>query len=218
MGGDNGNNEADKKGETSKKMLEETLQIPGTSTMHIDRFSIKIPPFWSDKPHLWFHNLEAQFKLNNITSEDTKFYYLVSQPEKDFIENIMDIITDQEPNKYTRAKQRLLSIFGDSEETQLKKLFNQIELGDQKPSILLQKMRILAGTQIGDSALKTMWLDKLPDTVKDILVISQENLDNLAKMADKILDNRNYKISEIRDHNTNQRRARFRIDSELILN
>ena len=43
--------------------------------------SVKIHPFWMDGLEICFFQLEAQFKINEIVSEETKFNYLVSQLE-----------------------------------------------------------------------------------------------------------------------------------------
>ncbi|GFW25417.1 hypothetical protein TNCV_3721451 [Trichonephila clavipes] len=58
-------------------------------------------------------------------------------------------------------------------------------ISDMKPSQLLRKMKSLAGVNISEKVLRTLWLDKLPDSIKNILVISSENL---SVMADKIFE------------------------------
>ncbi|UYV80583.1 K02A2.6-like, partial [Cordylochernes scorpioides] len=57
-----------------------------------------------------------------------------------------------------------------------------------KPSQLLQKLRSLATKDISDILIKTLWLEKLPDSMKNILLVSDENVTKLASMADKIMD------------------------------
>lgn len=175
--------------EKSKGSLTETppQNIPGPTTTHfVDRVSVKIPPFWTDKPEIWFYQVEAQFQLSNVTAENTKFNYLVSQLDLKVVENIWDIATSEDPNKYTLAKNRLLKIFKESEEKQLKKLVSEIELGTLKPSQLLLKMKALAGTDISEKLLKTFWLDKLPPQIRGILSISDGNLDKLSEIGDRI--------------------------------
>lgn len=63
-----------------------------------------------------------------------------------------------------------------------------MELGDKKPSQLLREMRSLAGTQVNDDFLKTLFLQRLPINVRSILATSKDELDNLAAMADKIIE------------------------------
>ncbi|GFT40028.1 hypothetical protein TNCV_12601 [Trichonephila clavipes] len=57
-----------------------------------------------------------------------------------------------------------------------------------KPSQLLQKLKTVATSDISDNLIKTLWLEKLPESIKNILVVSDENLSKLAVMADKISD------------------------------
>lgn len=161
---------------------------PISTTSFIDRVSIKIPPFWTDKPEIWFYQVEAQFQISGVTSEATKFNYLIAQLDLKVVENIWDIVSLDEPNKYTLAKNRLLKIFKESEEKRLKKVVSDIELGSLKPSQLLLKMKALAGTEVGEKLIKTFWLDKLPAQIRGILSISDGNLDKLSDMADKIWD------------------------------
>ncbi|XP_035224870.1 uncharacterized protein LOC118197470 [Stegodyphus dumicola] len=120
----------------------------------IARVSVKIPPFWAEKPEIWFYQVEAQFSICGITAEETKFNYLVSQLEAKFVESLWDIISDNSKTKYTAAKERLLNTFKESENKRLQRLLTGIDLGDSKPSQLLQKMRNLTTDGISDKVLK----------------------------------------------------------------
>lgn len=166
----------------------EENQSNGANSSETMKVSVKIPPFWVDKPEIWFYQIEAQFNINGITKEETKFNYIVSQMEPKYIDTIWDIITDNSENKYSLAKERLLSAFKESENKRIKRLFTGIEIGDMKPSHLLQKMKSLATNDISDMVLKTLWMEKLPHHIKHILVVSDEGIDKLAIMADKIID------------------------------
>lgn len=90
------------------------------------------------------------------------------------------------PNKYADMKDRLLNTFKEGENIRIKRLLT--ELGNLKPSQLLRKMQTLGDMKdVSDKVLRTLWLEKLPDSVKNI-VISEEDLKKLAKMADKIME------------------------------
>ncbi|KZC15052.1 hypothetical protein WN55_08981 [Dufourea novaeangliae] len=166
------------------------MNKPSPSTANeTHKVSIKLPPFWTKKPEVWFYQVEAQFEITGITVESTKFNYLVAQLELKYVENIWDLVSDRNiTDKYTAAKERLLSIFKESENKRIRRLVTGIELGDTKPSQLLQKMRSLATDDISDKVLKTLWLDKLADNVKNILLVSDENLEKLAITADRIAE------------------------------
>ena len=56
--------------------------------------SLKLPPFWGAEPQIWFAQVEAQFALQKIVADDTKYFYLLSALDqattswlKDFIGN-----------------------------------------------------------------------------------------------------------------------------------
>lgn len=151
--------------------------------------SIKLPPFWPQKPDIWFCQVEAQFKLKRITQEGTRFDYLLAQLEPQFLENIYDLVDSTDQDKYTQAKKRLISIFRESEEAQIKKLTSGLELGYLKPSQLLRKMQSLAGkSDFSEKVLKTLWLEKLPEHVRSILVIAEGDITKLAQLADKVCE------------------------------
>ncbi|GFV45434.1 uncharacterized protein TNCV_858721 [Trichonephila clavipes] len=58
-----------------------------------------------------------------------------------------------------------------------------------KPCQLLRKIKSLDNrVNITKKVLRTLWLDKLPDSIKNILDISLGNLRNLSVMADKIFE------------------------------
>ncbi|GBN24074.1 Transposon Ty3-G Gag-Pol polyprotein [Araneus ventricosus] len=154
----------------------------------LHKVSVKIPPFWIDKPEIWFYQVEAQFKISGITAEETKFNYLISQLDPKFVENVWDIIRSDSQTKYTDSKTRLLNLFKESENARIQRLITGIDLCDLKPSQLLQKLRSVATSDVSENLIKTLWLERLPDSIKNILIVSKEDTDSLAIMADKICD------------------------------
>lgn len=165
-----------------------TVDDEKDAASELHKVSVKIPPFWIDKPEIWFYQVEAQFRISNISAEETKFNYLVSQLDPKFVENIWDIISSGSQTKYSDSKARLLNLFKESESARIQRLITGIELGDLKPSQLLHKLKSIATSDISDNLIKTLWLGKLPESIKNILVVSKEDIDSLAIMADKIND------------------------------
>ena len=80
-----------------------------------------------------------------------------------------------------------------NENDRLDVLFNRSQLGDRKPSELLNEMRQLldaydAHNPQTNAVLKKLFLDKLPPEVRGILAASLEtNLDSLATRADEVI-------------------------------
>lgn len=155
----------------------------------IGRIQIKVPPFWKINPALWFCQLEAQFHTTRTTSDRSKYYAVVGAIESTILNQVSDLVLHPPNNDmYNTLKARLLDVFADSEQSRLKKLLGEIEIGDQKPSFLLREMRNLADNSITTDLLKTLWLKNLPPNIQAILSISSEDVDRLAVMADKIFE------------------------------
>lgn len=83
---------------------------------------------------------------------------------------------------------RLQVEFEESDGRKVNKLLTELDLGDRKPSHLLREMKVLTGTQVQTDFLRTMFLQRLPNNVRAILATSSDSLDNIAAMADKIME------------------------------
>lgn len=148
-----------------------------------------IPPFNTINPSIWFAQIEAQFNNAKIIEEKDKFSHLLGNVDTSIAEIIYDLASSTHENTYTLAKERINNAFKESDENKIKKLTSKLELGDSKPSQLLRKMQQLAGKDISGKALKTFWMAKLPPNMQNILIISDEPIDKIAIMADKIAEN-----------------------------
>lgn len=153
----------------------------------VSRVAVKVPPFWKANPKLWFRQLDSQFYNAGITSDVTKFHTLVGAIESEVLTHVSDIVCNPPAqNMYATLRARLEEQFTESEQIQLRKLLSDVELGDKRPTQLLREMRDLAAGRVGDDLLKTLWLQRLPTQVQAILSTSEDNLNKLATMADKI--------------------------------
>lgn len=163
------------------------MTSPKPNNSELARVAVKPPPFWPKDPELWFVQLESQFAVAGITADETKFYTTVSAIDASILQSARDLILKPpEEKKYDALKDRLISLFADSESARLQQLLQDTQLGDMRPSQLLAKMKDLAGQSFGDPALKSLWLNRLPTQTQAILAVSSEPLEKLAQMADKI--------------------------------
>ncbi|KFD64488.1 hypothetical protein M514_10814, partial [Trichuris suis] len=167
---------------------QQTLKVPEELSVH--RVTAKLPPFWPDRPALWFAQVEAQFTLAGITQDATKFAYVVSQLESRYAAEVEDIIVNPPPtDAYTRLRNELIRRVSVSEEQRVRQLLTEV-LGERKPSQFLRHLRSLAGpTVVQDSLLRTLWLQHLPLQMQAILQTQADSdLDKIAELADKILE------------------------------
>lgn len=161
--------------------------------------SAKIPDFWIEMPRVWFAQFETMMAPQK-QGDETKYGVVLSKLGKDAVSQVTDIIiSPPATNKYGAIKERLLAVYEESEERQFQKLVSEIELGDQRPSQLLRRMRELArNSQVAEKTLHSLWMSRLPDHVRAVLMVSQDQkLDNLAAIADKILEGRSGEVSEM---------------------
>lgn len=178
----------------NNRINQDQTLIPGPSNFNVTernaevaRVSLKIPNFWRSDPIIWFAQVESQFRIAHITRDQTRYDYVIGSMDSETLAYVSDIVTDPPlENKYEVLKQRLLSAFSDSETTRLQKVLTELELGDDKPSQLLVRMRHNSSGKIDDSLLRTLWLQRLPVEMRTILSTSSDNLDRLQIMADKI--------------------------------
>jgi hypothetical protein len=78
-----------------------------TQSAVIYRVAVRLPPFWPDRPGLWFAQAEAQFELASITHERTKFNHIISQLDYRHAAEVEDIITpppEHEPYKTLKTE------------------------------------------------------------------------------------------------------------------
>lgn len=163
----------------------------GVDTAACYRVTPKLPPFWPAQPAIWFTQVEAQFSLAQITSDKTKYDYVVGNLDHRFASEISDLMLNPPAeNRYQTLKTLLIQRVSLSEDQRVRQLLTAEELGDTKPSQLLRRMRSLIGTtHVEDSFLRTLWLQRLPLNAQAILQaqVTTIPLDQLADMADRIV-------------------------------
>ncbi len=78
--------------------------------------AIKLPPFCVPQPEVWFAQAEGQFALRNITTDTTKYYYILTALDNDTVVRVADFIKMQpSENKYESLKNRLVATYARSE-------------------------------------------------------------------------------------------------------
>ena len=91
--------------------------------------------------------------------------------------------------KYDRLKKRVVSGFAESEEARLRNLFGSDIAFARKPSQFLMHLKIKAGNNFSEKALRSIFLDKMPQSIRGVLVtLEGQSLEELAEAADKIIE------------------------------
>uniref|UniRef100_A0A2A4JNQ1 DUF7041 domain-containing protein n=2 Tax=Heliothis virescens TaxID=7102 RepID=A0A2A4JNQ1_HELVI len=149
----------------------------------------QIPDFWTDQPRLWFGQFEV-IVADQKLGDRKKFNLVVAKLSKDHVQQVSDLILEPPEDKpYSALKERLLSVYEESDNQRIRKLLKEIDLGDQKPSQLLRKMKDLGRGRFPDDTLRILWMGHLPAAVRTVLTISEvTDLSKLAEQADKIFE------------------------------
>ena len=107
-------------------------------------YAVKVPPFWPSDRMLWFTQVEAQFMLRGITAQLTKFHHVLTNLSQEIAIEVRDLLMNPPTeNPYDVLKKTHIKRTTLFEQQQLQQLLNAEDLGDQKPTQLLQKMQQL---------------------------------------------------------------------------
>lgn len=165
---------------------------PSSAMPSVSKVAVKLPTFWADKPAVWFAQAEAQFELSGITTESTKYNYVISQLDSRVAAEVQDIIINppEAGSRFRKLKEELIKRLSISEEQRVRQLISDEELGDRRPSQFLRHLRSLAGgTLSDDNIIRQLWLRRMPGHVQAVLAAQAElAVDKVAEIADKIME------------------------------
>ncbi|XP_055387972.1 uncharacterized protein LOC129616363 [Condylostylus longicornis] len=158
----------------------------------IEPMHVRLPAYWPKSIGTWFKHVEASFAINRISSDLSKYNYVVAALPQDVAESIMDVLEDPPDNNlYNNLKEVLTSRHSMSLERRIKKLISDEEIGNRRPSEFFRHLKQLAGSAAtpGEEFVKELWLSRLPHVI-NIALISQnvQDIQTLLKTADKIWD------------------------------
>lgn len=152
------------------------------------KHTFKLTPFWPRQPEMWFTSIKSQFAANRIESDFDQFHSVAAALDPETLSQVFHIIENPPAvNMFDTLKTELIKRFADSKQKQIKQLIQELTLGDRKPSFLLNDMRRLGGTSLGEETLKLLWLSKLPAILQSSLIMSvDQDINTLSLLADQI--------------------------------
>lgn len=174
----------------------QTTPETDASSEAVSAVTIRLPPYWERNPAVWFLQVESQFQLSRITSQQRQFHHVVGALPSTAAEEVVDIITSFRNNPparpYDQLKAALLERTAASERTRIQQLLSAEELGDRRPSQLLRRMTQLLGTSattMDTAVLRELFLQRLPSQVQMVLATATAmDLTSLAALADKVME------------------------------
>lgn len=202
--------------------------MPDTNDSHlllesfVDRVAVRIPEFCPSDPEMWFSMVERSFDAAGITTEKTKFGYVLGALHPRYATEVRDIIMnppDTEP--YQRLKTEYIRRLSSSQEQKTRRLLEHEEIGDRKPSQFLRHLRELAGTSMDDNILRTLWVGRLPTSMQIILATQKDvELEKVAELADTIAESLSPRaqVNEAAAHSAPSTSAAWDSNLESLLN
>ena len=138
--------------------------------------------------------MDAQFTNHHITSQKSKFEYVVASLSPEYASEVRDLIlSPPATNPYDSLRETLIKRTTASEQKCLQQLLHTEELGDHSPSQLLHRMKQLLGDKAlsaDKSFLRKLFLQWLPPLVNMVLASSKDadDLEKLAVLAGRVVE------------------------------
>lgn len=152
--------------------------------MAVNAVALQLPTFWTAQPEVWFAQTEAQFNLKNITTDATKYFYVVAALDQEAAGRLLGTLrTPPEANKYDTLKQQLLKAYGLTRRDRAAKLLDMAGLGDRKPSVLLAEMRSLSDGHTDCMLFEEIFLRQMPTDIR--LQLAQQDFTDLDLVGER---------------------------------
>lgn len=165
---------------------------PKVDSDEVYKHNVKLPPYWPSSLNTWFIQVESQFAINRITSEVTKYNYLVSALPQDVAETLTDILDQpHQTTPFTQLKDAIINRHLLSIERRIKRIISDEDMGDKSPSDFYRRLKQLAGTSgtVTDDLIRKLWLSRLPHLINISLIpLGDQSIDTVLDTADKIYD------------------------------
>jgi hypothetical protein len=113
---------------------------------HVAHVAFKIPDFWPHDPNTWFPKIVSKFRICNIRQSPTKYDHLLSALPTDICSSINDSLAEIDENAddgYEQLKELLMTRYTMDRWARAFELHKFPEIGDMKPSEMMQQMKAL---------------------------------------------------------------------------
>jgi hypothetical protein len=163
----------------------------GQEDQHVAHVAFKIPDFWPHDPNTWLRKIESKFRICNIRQSSTKYSHLLSALPTDICSSINDSLVEIDENAedtYKQLKALLMSRYTMDRWARAFKLHKFPEIGDMKPSEMMQQMKaLLPPDSTAGTYFMVAFLLRLPaDMIDHIISQDFKDCNKMAEYADKL--------------------------------
>ncbi len=166
------------------------------AAVNVNAVGVRLPEFWTSDPVMWFRQAEACFRRSNITVSGTKFDHVLMKLPEAVVISVRSLINEIQPtdnDAYERLKERLTESYAKTRWQQAFELIKHPDLGDRRPSMLMNEMLALlpTGARADDTLFLALFLLRLPVSMRDHLAAADhKTAADMAKHADVLWDSR----------------------------
>lgn len=152
---------------------------------------LPMPVIVRDNIELWFLQLDHWFSINRIVSDNVRFSTVVAALDANLLQQIYDVVRNPPvapASKYDAVKNAVIRNFSESEQRRAQQFVTGLQLGDKKPSHLLNELKRMGGENQDEKLLKVLWMNRLPIQVQTCLAAVTQPLNALAELADSVME------------------------------
>lgn len=169
--------------------------IKATMKQEVAASSLNLPPFNDWDPNLWFAQVELQFLVHGVLSEQTKFVTVMEKIPSEAAQEVREIVLNPpllEP--YTKLKTELVKRLTSTDQRKRNQARDDWELKERTPSQVLQlQQQLLENRELDAITMKQLFMLNLPMKVQAVLDSTSDSItiEKLAALADGIVENCN---------------------------
>jgi len=149
--------------------------------------SIHMSSYYPENLAAWFAQIDSAFINARITSSASKLHLANSKLAHAIYDSIADMVTTATTaaDPYNALKTRLCDSFGLTPAQKIAALLDHPSPGDQKPSVLLDKIWALKPASM-DELLNAIFFRRMPAYIRDMVHARNFNSQELAAVCNKI--------------------------------
>jgi len=153
-----------------------------------DPGSFQLPPYWEDRPELWFNQAEGLMRGRKITDpiyQAVLVQTALTRPQQEAVAHILEL-SPPPSDVFQQLRAELIRIHGKSEWKRMGELFALPPLGGQRPGELLMQMKRLRPSE-ADLWFRWQFFSRLPAWMQRQLAEDAGTVEQLAARAEDLM-------------------------------
>lgn len=163
----------------------DTKVVPEQSAGPCQLATFKAPAYMEVAATGWFHIMDAQFHLHNITTEETRFYNTLAALPAETVARVPHDVLDS--GKYSELKDSVLALYESTKTELFDQLISKTVMTD-RPSIFLEEIkRIASKVGVTDDLIRHKFIQSLPTAIAPVIATQQDmSLSQVGKLVDEL--------------------------------